>query len=50
MIAVVATNRPSNPLNKTTLIVAPLALLDQWQLEIETKTNLELKVLIYHGT
>ncbi|TCD64091.1 hypothetical protein EIP91_004563 [Steccherinum ochraceum] len=50
MIAVIATNRSDNPLIKTTLIVAPVALLDQWQLEIEMKTNLELKCLIYHGS
>ena len=49
MIAVIAANRSRNPLNKSTLIVAPLALLDQWQLEIEMKTNLGLKCLIYHG-
>lgn len=34
---------------KTNLIVAPVALLDQWKLEIELKTNSGLKVLIYHG-
>ena len=49
MIAVIATNRAPDPLEKTTLIVAPLALLDQWQLEIEMKTNLGLQCLIYHG-
>ena len=31
-------------------IVAPLALLDQWALEIEMKTNCGFKCLIYHGT
>ncbi|KAG1726392.1 P-loop containing nucleoside triphosphate hydrolase protein [Suillus lakei] len=37
-------------LGKTTnLIVAPLALLDQWKLEIEMKTTNNLKCLVYHG-
>ncbi|KAI0790352.1 SNF2 family N-terminal domain-containing protein [Abortiporus biennis] len=49
MISVIAANRSDDPLVKTTLIVAPLALLDQWQLEIEMKTNLDLKIHIYHG-
>lgn len=42
-------NQSTDPNNKTTLIVAPLALLNQWQLEIELKTNDALKCLIYHG-
>lgn len=42
-------NRPTNPAVKSTLILAPLALLDQWKMEIEMKTNAGLKVLIYHG-
>lgn len=50
MIAIIAKNRPVDPLRKTTLIVAPLALLDQWQLEIKMKTTLDFKILIYHGT
>lgn len=49
MIAVIAANRSDNPLVKTTLILAPVALLEQWQLEVEMKTNLALKCLIYHG-
>ncbi|KIP09902.1 hypothetical protein PHLGIDRAFT_101971 [Phlebiopsis gigantea 11061_1 CR5-6] len=49
MIATIAMNLSPDPLRKTTLIVAPLALLDQWKLEIETKTNLNLQCLIYHG-
>jgi len=43
-------NRSKDPTCKTTLIIAPLALLDQWKLEIETKTDCGLKCLIYHGT
>ncbi|EKM56552.1 uncharacterized protein PHACADRAFT_207772 [Phanerochaete carnosa HHB-10118-sp] len=49
MIAVVARNRSQDPLKKTTLIIAPLALLDQWQLEIDMKTNVGFQCLIYHG-
>jgi hypothetical protein len=33
----------------TTLILAPLSLLDQWKREIEEKTDLDLDVFIYHG-
>ncbi len=41
-------NPSTDPAVKTTLIVAPLALLNQWQLEIELKTNDSLKCLVYH--
>ena len=44
-----ATNKSDDPAVKTTLIVAPLALLDQWKLEIELKTNDTMSALIYHG-
>ncbi|KAI0035171.1 SNF2 family N-terminal domain-containing protein [Vararia minispora EC-137] len=33
-----------------TLIIAPLGLLEQWKDEIETKTNVGIKCLIYHGS
>ncbi|KAJ6631188.1 SNF2 family N-terminal domain-containing protein [Mycena sp. CBHHK59/15] len=49
MIAAMCKNPSENPLCKTTLICAPLALLSQWALEIQTKTNANWKVLIYHG-
>ena len=49
MIALIVKNRPPAGEKQSTLIVAPLALLDQWQLEIESKTNLGLQCLIYHG-
>lgn len=42
-------NASDDPRCKTTLILAPTALLDQWKLEIEMKTNNGLKCLIYHG-
>ncbi|KZV76703.1 hypothetical protein PENSPDRAFT_646154 [Peniophora sp. CONT] len=35
---------------KTTLILAPLALLPQWKQEIEDKTDGSFKTIIYHGT
>lgn len=34
---------------KTTLIVAPVGLLEQWKLEVENKTKKKLRVEIYHG-
>ncbi|PPQ82538.1 hypothetical protein CVT25_007147 [Psilocybe cyanescens] len=49
VMATLVHNRSTNPKCKTNLIIAPLALLNQWKLEIETKTNLDLKCLIYHG-
>lgn len=49
-IACMVMNRSKDKARKTTLILAPTALLDQWKAEIESKTNCDLKVLIYHGT
>ncbi|KAF8633893.1 hypothetical protein AX15_001196 [Amanita polypyramis BW_CC] len=49
MIAVMVKNRSKDPLCKTNLIVAPPALLNQWKLEIELKTNNTLSCLVYHG-
>ncbi|KAH8813735.1 P-loop containing nucleoside triphosphate hydrolase protein [Flagelloscypha sp. PMI_526] len=34
---------------KTTLIIGPKALLDQWDREIESKCTRNLKTLVYHG-
>ncbi|WWC85278.1 uncharacterized protein L201_000140 [Kwoniella dendrophila CBS 6074] len=49
-IATIVTNQSEDPKIKTTLIIAPLALLTQWKNEIESKTTAGLlKVLIYHG-
>ncbi|WVQ78126.1 hypothetical protein IAT38_000207 [Cryptococcus sp. DSM 104549] len=49
-IALMAANQSQDKACRTTLIVAPLALLTQWKAEIETKTTEGLmKVLIYHG-
>jgi hypothetical protein len=49
-IALMVKNASTNPLCKTNLIIAPTALLDQWKLEIEMKTNHGMTCLIYHGT
>ncbi|WRT66925.1 uncharacterized protein IL334_003890 [Kwoniella shivajii] len=49
-IATIATHQSEDPKVKSTLIVAPLALLTQWKNEIESKTTPGfLRVLIYHG-
>ncbi|EIW77192.1 hypothetical protein CONPUDRAFT_168183 [Coniophora puteana RWD-64-598 SS2] len=50
MISVMVSNRGDDPARKTNLIVAPTALLDQWAMEIETKTDCGMKCLIYHGS
>ncbi|KAJ3365503.1 hypothetical protein GGF31_008528 [Allomyces arbusculus] len=34
---------------KTTLVVAPLALLEQWRMEVEEKASGALSVLVHHG-
>ncbi|KAF4616900.1 hypothetical protein D9613_008762 [Agrocybe pediades] len=49
MMTTIVMNRSEDPACKTTLIIAPLALLDQWKEEIESKTNCGLECLIYHG-
>lgn len=43
-------NRSDDQKEKTTLILAPAALLEQWKEEIVSKTNRKLSVLIYHGS
>ncbi|WWD10365.1 hypothetical protein V865_008500 [Kwoniella europaea PYCC6329] len=49
-IATIAGHQSEDPKVKTTLIIAPLALLHQWKNEIEAKTTPGfLRVLIYHG-
>ncbi|THU80036.1 hypothetical protein K435DRAFT_768393 [Dendrothele bispora CBS 962.96] len=50
MISVMVKNRSENPECKTNLVLAPQALLDQWKMEIELKTNDGLRCLIYHGS
>ncbi|KAJ7190933.1 SNF2 superfamily protein [Mycena pura] len=50
VIATMAKNPSQDPSCKTTLILAPLALLVQWTQEIASKINANWKVLIYHGT
>ncbi|KAG8907736.1 hypothetical protein FRC01_007593, partial [Tulasnella sp. 417] len=49
-IATVCFNTPKPNRPKGTLIVAPVALLDQWKSEIESKTNRNFQILIYHGS
>jgi SNF2 family DNA or RNA helicase len=49
IMSVMVANPSDDPICKTNLIVAPLALLDQWKLEIEMKTTNNLKCLVYHG-
>ncbi|KAL1744579.1 SNF2 family N-terminal domain-containing protein [Schizophyllum fasciatum] len=49
MIATMVYNRSKDKNCKTTLIVAPVALLSQWSLEIEMKTNCGFECVIYHG-
>lgn len=49
IMSVMVANPSDDPRCKTNLIVAPLALLDQWKLEIDMKTTTNLKCLIYHG-
>lgn len=50
-LALMLGRRSSDPACKTTLIVAPLALMRQWEREIERKVcrSHRLKVFIYHG-
>ncbi|KAI5455500.1 hypothetical protein NCC49_000308 [Naganishia albida] len=47
--ATMVANPSDDPRCKTTLIVAPLALLGQWSKEIRHKTYGQLSILIFHG-
>lgn len=49
MISTIMLNPSPNDNRKQTLIIAPLALLEQWREEIETKSNGRLKAWVYHG-
>ncbi|KNE61326.1 hypothetical protein AMAG_07063 [Allomyces macrogynus ATCC 38327] len=50
-IALMLATRNSVPKGKpkTTLVVAPLALLEQWRMEVEEKATGALSVLVHHG-
>ncbi|GAA5891117.1 hypothetical protein JCM6882_006429 [Rhodosporidiobolus microsporus] len=49
-IATCLINESGDPSEKTTLVVAPLALLEQWKEELETKVEKNyFSVAIYHG-
>jgi len=50
-LALIVSRKSKDPDRKTTLIVAPIALLKQWEREIEKKLKPQhrLKVIIHHG-
>ncbi|KAJ3034755.1 hypothetical protein HDV00_004733 [Rhizophlyctis rosea] len=49
-LGLIVSNKPSDRTYKSTLIVAPVALLHQWEAEIKTKTKKGLlRILIHHG-
>ncbi|CUS15134.1 unnamed protein product [Tuber aestivum] len=50
-LALIVSRKSKDPSRKTTLIVAPIALLKQWEREIEKKLKAphRLKVIIHHG-
>ncbi|KIJ39030.1 hypothetical protein M422DRAFT_175767 [Sphaerobolus stellatus SS14] len=50
MISTILQHRSDDPARKSTLICAPLSLLEQWKFEVETKTDMTLSCLIYHGS
>ncbi|CAA9967088.1 DNA repair protein rad5 [Pyrenophora teres f. maculata] len=51
-LALICRNPPSDPAIKTTLIIAPVALMRQWEKEIERHVHPrhKLSVHLYHGT
>ena len=49
-IALVLSNPPQSDYIRTTLVIAPLSLIHQWNQEILQKTDPPLKVMIYHGS
>lgn len=49
VIATMSANLPADKHRRTTLIIAPLALITQWKAEIEEKYSIDYKILLYHG-
>ncbi|KYQ92342.1 SNF2-related domain-containing protein [Tieghemostelium lacteum] len=49
IISLILANPSTNPTEKSTLIVCPVSVLQQWYNEITTHTNPPLTVYIYHG-
>ncbi|PLW46655.1 hypothetical protein PCASD_03707 [Puccinia coronata f. sp. avenae] len=50
MIATMVKNRSTDPKTKATLVLAPLALLNQWKEEIADRSTCDFTVLIYHSS
>lgn len=48
-IALILLNKSDDPKEKTTLILAPMGLLEQWKDEIIAKSKAKLSVFVYHG-
>ncbi|KAJ7603205.1 SNF2 family N-terminal domain-containing protein [Mycena polygramma] len=49
MVGTILKNGPRSRACKTTLIVAPLALIEQWETALEKVTGPKLTMLVYHG-
>lgn len=52
-LSLIVSRPPEDPFRKTTLVIAPVALMRQWEREVKTKIkggNHALKVMTYHGS